>query len=253
MHTWQHKTALSTKKLRRAASVACVLASIASHAHAVEPAKPDLRGPAVTQPETPGPAPTLDGGPPRGDRKDRLRPIPHPVLMKSIRAALGENAPSQLRLTPEQSEKIQSIDREHRRVMESYLQEHREEIAGLRRGAQRKASKGDLSESPKAGSVKAKADELRANAPNPDHPRAKIWEVLSPAQRDAVKTQLDAYQTKVSEGLAKKEAARRLGKARGNANTNSPASSSPAPDAPPERPREKSKRPLDRENTPKPD
>lgn len=94
--------------------------------------QPALRGPDVRDNSVPGEKRRFAPG--KGQGKDRLddRGTPPRLFMQAIRVLKDNETPDDARLTPEQDKELQSIQNDFRGEMKAYLDDHREEVQGLR-------------------------------------------------------------------------------------------------------------------------
>jgi len=115
-----------------AAVGAWALVSVAGTALA-QPDEGVLGGPKVKDNSVPGAKSRFSTG--KGDKKERAldRGIPPGVYVKALDALRAEDAPANVRLTPEQDAKITAIQRDFMESERAYMRDHREELASLRK------------------------------------------------------------------------------------------------------------------------
>lgn len=115
---------------------AVLLTSLAGTANAQldgsPPGQPALRGPDVRDDSVPGQKRRF--GPGKAQGKDRLddRGTPPRIFMQALRILKDNDTPGDARLTPAQDEKLQAIGRGFREEVKAYMDQHHQEIQGLR-------------------------------------------------------------------------------------------------------------------------
>ncbi|XOV76208.1 MAG: hypothetical protein ACFHWZ_04495 [Phycisphaerales bacterium] len=115
------------------------------------------------------------------------------VLVGTI-GDLADHENQRLRLTAEQSEKLASIREGYEKQLREYMSEAREQTQNLRQRIQKaREQAGDDREAVQEimEKARARAEEIRANAPKSDKAEAKMWEVLSQPQQRFVKAQIE--------------------------------------------------------------
>lgn len=203
----------------------CLLAGsvLAQNANPQPPRKePPLKGPAVKDGGVPGEYRSFAGGGKGG--KDRMQQeIPHRQFVQAFNVLRGEKADEQLRLTDSQDSQLRAIEQGFREEMESYRKEHegearellaklpadeRRKIGGFLAGqgpkrpldggkrGEPKADKPDgdgMQETdPKAAEgARARLRELFQGAPKPADSHAKMFAVLTDAQKPVVQKELE--------------------------------------------------------------
>ncbi len=197
-----------------------------SPALAVAADDPPLKGPRVKDLGVPGEVRRF-GTDQQGDRKDRNPGLQHGLFMRAINALKGDQADPKVRLSDEQAQKIDAIDREFREQARAYLAKHADEVRQLIRDLpenERKrvreglASRLDNADMPKndapkgkgrrqppadremqdaapidpekAAAAKARLREIHDAAPQTTEVHAKIFAVLNPDQKSAVESAL---------------------------------------------------------------
>lgn len=115
------------------------------------------------------------------------------VLVGTI-GDLADHENQRLRLTAEQSEKLASIREGYEKQLREYMSEAREQTQNLRQRIQKaREQAGDDREAVQEimEKARARAEEIRANAPKSDKAEAMMWEVLSQPQQRFVKAQIE--------------------------------------------------------------
>lgn len=192
-----------------------------------------LGGPKVDEIKVPGAGPGFGGAQATGRRE---RPLSAEDFGQALRAALGPEAPENVRATPEVMDKLKAIADEFRQQQRAYMEEHREELAKLRGmgfnaaragrggekgpppGVERRPGPGGPGAQEPMGEMPAadreallqRAKELRDNAPKPDDAFKKAWTLLSPEQQQAVQAKLDERRERVNRREAEQYVQRRL-------------------------------------------
>jgi len=201
---------------------------------------PPLKGPKVKDLGVPGEVRRF-GTDQQGDRKDRNPALQHGQFMRAVNALKGDQSDAKVRLSEDQAQKIEALDREFREQARAYLTKNADEIRQLMRDLPENerqrvreslASRFDNAGMPKNDAPKAKgrrqppADremqdaapidpekaaaaktrlrEIREAAPQPTEVHAKIFAVLTPDQRSAVES---ALQKSKEQAASKREAA----------------------------------------------
>ncbi|MGH7244667.1 MAG: hypothetical protein ACREJD_14740 [Phycisphaerales bacterium] len=204
-----------------------------------------LKGPKVTDGGVPGTRRPFGDGQ-GGDNKQKLadRPIPQTEFMRAIGALRDDNTPDTLRLTEDQQTKIRAINKEFEQSMRAFREAHKGEFEEMRgkfgdrgrppRGDNKPAAPnadGDQMAPPPPppqppphggpgqgpdGAARQKFEELRAQAPSPKDAQAKIFAVLTDAQKPVVQERLESIKKDMAErgleGRAREEVRRRLQK-----------------------------------------
>jgi hypothetical protein len=180
-----------------------------------------LKGPAVTDRNVPGAAPDFGMGANRrfGER------VPPEVFRRALGVLTSDDAPADIRATPEQREKFKEMVDNFESAVRKFRQENAKELAELRKAAgeqpgrgrdadrprrpraQREKSMSDMSETenltPEQQKVRdnarAKLRELQAAAPKIEDVYTKVWAELAAPQRDAVQSELDKWREGQSE------------------------------------------------------
>lgn len=206
------------------------LAATAGLAPAQE-AKPDdqpLKGPAVKDDSVPGESRRFTGGAIK--KKEAVgETIPHQAFLRSLSVLKAPDIDPTARLSDEQASKIEQISREYRESQRAYMEEHREEIAKIRKKANPElrrridsalgepglrtikevtpskdqakapAKDGDASDESmmqkpeneaEETALKTRAAEIAQGAPKSSDAHAKIWAVLTASQRPIVEKEL---------------------------------------------------------------
>jgi hypothetical protein len=181
-----------------------------------EPEKTDLLGgPKVKDAGVPGENRRFTEG--QGSGRDRAREIPHRLFMQSLDVLRGESA-GEIKLTGEQEDQIKTIDREFADSVRAYREEKKDEFRQLRetlppaerrrldefarapgadrpqgerrgRGPDKDGPEDAMSAKPSkenAEAARQKLKEMIEGAPKPADAHAKIFGVLTQAQKDAV-------------------------------------------------------------------
>ncbi|MFN7021219.1 MAG: hypothetical protein ACK4WH_07825 [Phycisphaerales bacterium] len=197
-------------------------------------AEPPLGGPSVTPRDVPGVQGQF-GNSPEGTRRRMAERIPARVLRQALEAAIGEDAPADVRATEEQWSKIREIQRDFEQRVREFLREHRDELVELRGsippdspaaemlrrygvngqgdgGAPRRRARGAdappmdaMDERPRRGTGEEPSPETRERLrelfeamPQPEQAMTLIWQELSPAQREAVDAKLESYRERMA-------------------------------------------------------
>jgi DNA-binding MarR family transcriptional regulator len=202
---------------------------------------PVLKGPQVQDGGIPGMRRPFGDGQ-GGDPKQRLadRPVPQREFMRALDSLHDENTPENLRLTDEQQEKIRAVNEDFQKAVLDFRQQHRAEIAELRKSAPNspnspapgaapgpadpdKMTDADAPQRPpqpppEGTPARQKFEELRALAPNPKDYQARIFAVLTEAQRPIVEKNLQHIRQELGDAAyanrAKQEVHRQLQKGR---------------------------------------
>jgi DNA-binding MarR family transcriptional regulator len=196
-----------------------------------------LSGPKVEDHAPPGAGPGF-GGSPRGRREGGMT-IPMPVFMRSVQAALGEDAPEGVRATPEQMARVRAVLDEFNREQREFMREHAEELRRLRAaGAEvprplrggRPGSEGEpmrdrtdpMSDEDRAAMME-RLRELRERGPKPEDSQKKVWTLLTPAQQAAVQARLDEWRAELQRIEAERYAQRQVQQMQGRDRASPPA------------------------------
>jgi hypothetical protein len=174
-----------------------------------KPASP-LKGPTVTDRNVPGSPEDFGMGANRrfGDR------VPPEVFRRAIGVLTAEDAPADLRATPEQRAKFKEMVEGFEDSVRSYRKSHAKKIEELRKAAgdlrpgerpgQRRQQPGRDDEMKAQAELtpeqqkareeaRAKLRELMAGAPKIEDVYTKVWTELSDPQRTAVQAELDKW------------------------------------------------------------
>lgn len=196
---------ISARLTRSTAFALLAVAGFAvAHVSAAEPDDAPLRGPSVTDKVAPGGHTTFapEAG---GDRKRGEREIPHPLFMRALNEALGDNAPEAVRASKELQSKVKAISDEFNQAQRTFAQQNREALAKMRsegRGAKKEAK--NPKDKPEADSMQEMTDEdrqammermreIREKAPKAADAHTKIWSLLNEPQQKAVEEKLEAF------------------------------------------------------------
>jgi hypothetical protein len=201
---------------------------------------PPLKGPKVKDQGVPGEVRRF-GTDQQGDRKDRNPGLQHGQFMRAVSSLKGDQSDAKVRLSDDQAQKIDAIDREFREQARAYLAKNADEVRQLMRDLpenERKrvrdglasrldnagmpkndAPKGKGRRQPpadremqdaapidpeKAAAAKARLREIHEAAPQSTEVHAKIFAVLNPDQKSAVESTLKKWKEQAS---SKREAA----------------------------------------------
>lgn len=226
MNRFSSLEVVRSRSLGLALMLACASFSAGS---AVAADDPPLKGPKVNDQSVPGESRRL-GTNQQGDRKDRNPGLQHGLFMRAVNALKGEKADAKVRLSDEQSQKIEGIDREYREQVRAYLNKNSDEVRklmgdlpenerkrvreGLGRGLENAGaspkqggkgkgkhaaveSEGKKDEAPadpqKAAAAKSRLKEIHEGAPQATEVHAKVFGVLSADQRAAVEAALKKW------------------------------------------------------------
>jgi hypothetical protein len=192
--------------------------------------KPDdqpLKGPAVKDDSVPGESRRFTGGAVKKKESVGER-IPHQAFLRSLSVLKAPDIDPTARLSDEQAGKIEQISRDYRESQRAYMEEHREEIAKIRKKANPELRKridsalgepglqtikevtpskekgkapakdGDASDESmmqpqteaEDAAIKTRAAEIAQGAPKATDAHAKIWAVLTASQRPIVEKEL---------------------------------------------------------------
>lgn len=216
---------------------------LASAAAAQTPAKDQtpadvLKGPSVTDRNIPGGAGAF-GAEQRGRGLERAR-AQYEALLKSVNALSAKDAPTALRLSDEQREKVDAIARELQAKIEEFRRANADDLKRVRDLRDRQNAppkKGAAPSAPPPADPASQAERddmmqrlqrLEQSRPDPAPYEARIWDALTNAQRDHVRAQMK----KVEDEMAQQRAERRLDELRKNKKP-TPAAAAPAAGAPP--------------------
>lgn len=197
------------------AVAALALCAGLAQAQQSEDRDPPLKGPSVTDRNVPGAAPDFGMGMNRrfGER------VPPEVFRRALGVLTADDAPADIRATPEQREKFKELVDNFEASVRKFRQEHAKEFAELRKAAgepargsdrpRRQRAQGDdamtdsenlTPEQQKAReNARAKLRELNATAPKIEDVYTKVWAELSAPQRDAVQAVLDKWRDEQAE------------------------------------------------------
>jgi hypothetical protein len=214
-----------------------------------------LGGPSVHDRDVPGVAGSF-GDDTDGQKRKMANRIPPRVMRQALGAIMGEDAPEDIRATPEQREKIQAYGKEFEKQLKAYIEEHRKELEELRTKIPEGAMNGPAGEifrrldgtgpdadkrprgqggSPfggdpaqgagkarKAGEeipveVRDRLRELAAGMPPFDQVYTKIWAELRPEQQKAVDARLAEFRDRQAKERQDQYVQKRVGQKRGDA------------------------------------
>lgn len=214
----------------RSLGLAIVLACAAFSTGAIASVDdPPLKGPKVKDQSVPGETRRF-GTDQQGDRKDRTPGLQHGMFMRAVNTLKGEKVDANVRLSDEQSQRIEGIDREYRDQVKAYLAKNADEVKklmgdlppnerkrvreGLGRGLEnagvspretpkgkgrRGPAEGDASKDAapvdpqKAAAAKARLKEIHEGAPQATEVHSKVFGVLSAEQKTAVEAALKTW------------------------------------------------------------
>lgn len=213
----------SAPALRSVSAIIAVAGVCFATASASLTDEPPLGGPKVQERNVPGVRGSFgEGGPGQRRMGDNLPPQ---AIRRAIESVIGPNAPEATRGTPEQIAKVNAIVQQHEQAVRDYMQQHREELAQLRRdsGGPRGGPEGDRPRRRPDGQGRPPADdmmgepaapsqaqeearqaarersrEILAGAPKIEDAMTKVWAELSAEQRTAVDAQLDSVRERMS-------------------------------------------------------
>lgn len=214
---------------RRRLAAAGILLAASSLALADPPKAPPnqdpaLKGPAVSDRNVPG----VEGsfGSAGGDKKRPMENrLPPRAFRQAMDAVMAPDAPENLRVSDQQREKFEGWFKDFEKSMRTYTQEHRNELARLRRGGDgpdqappgqprddmRPDGPNPASGQPPAAS-RERFREIMEGAPKIEDVYTKVWAELSPAQRQAVDTRIQDFRDRESEQRQERYVEQRLGK-----------------------------------------
>ena len=159
-----------------------------------------LRGPSVENVDVPGSPSTFGEMSGRQARMMADRPVPHRVFREAVESLTSEEAAPELRLTREQQEALQGLEREAREARRAYLREHgpklrelRSQLESLRRGEQPE----DVQ------ALQQQISEIMRGAPQMQAVHAKAWGVLTEEQRAHVELEIEQQMQSLAEGRAR--------------------------------------------------
>lgn len=178
--------------------------------------EPALRGPAVRDGGVPGMRRHFGEG---GDMKERMGGrIPPQAFVRALDAVRGDNVDANLRLTPEQDQKIRGIMDNFRDSMQKFHEEHKAEFQAMRpkRGEGPRGPRGDgapeaqrdaqpdakpqANAEPKPdGQRRQQFEELMAQAPKPEDAQAAVFNILTDAQKPLVQARLEEIKKDMAE------------------------------------------------------
>jgi hypothetical protein len=201
---------------------------------------PPLKGPQVKDQGVPGEGRRF-GTDQQGDRKDRNPALQHGLFMRAVNSLKGDQADAKVRLSDDQAQRIDAIDREYREQARAYLAKNADEVRQLMRDLpenERKrvreglASRLDNASMPKndapkgkgrrqppaeremqdatpidpekAAAAKARLREIHEAAPQSTEVHAKIFAILNADQKSAVESTLKKWK---AQAAPKREAA----------------------------------------------
>ncbi len=153
-------------------------------------AGPPLRGPEVSDRDVPGAPGDFGSG---QDRRRLAERIPLPVFRDAVMSLAGEDVPAELRLTDEQAEALRRHQRRFERARREHMAEHGAELRRLREQAGPPDPEADGATTPARREALDRFREIERAAPQPESLYTKIWEELTPRQREAVEARLEAF------------------------------------------------------------
>lgn len=197
-----------------------------------------LKGPSVKEQSVPGENRKFSSGQPdRKDRLKQE--VPHRLFVRSFEVLRSESADPSVRLSSEQNAKLDRIEQDFRDAVKAYGQQHHDELIKIRdslpAGEARSRLNAFLSGQPAAGSdngkkpgkghkagekqagkegnttmpdtagdqsagaMKERLKELLSGAPKPEETHAKMWAVLTDAQKPVVQKELDRIREQVKQ------------------------------------------------------
>ncbi|HYE03177.1 MAG TPA: hypothetical protein VD963_08070 [Phycisphaerales bacterium] len=219
----------------------CAPAALAQSKPAGEP--PALRGPEVRDRDVPGApgsfGPRREG--PQGGMRVRAQ-----VYLQALEALRAEGVPAELRLTPEQDEKIRAIHEDFRAEQRAHMDKHRDEVRRLRQeaggpGSGERPGPGGPPEARRPGgrpgpgepmdgpagargpdaesdkrrdAARARLREIEQAGPRPETVHTRVWEVLSAEQRQVVETRLEEVRARQNQMREEEYVRRRVGERR---------------------------------------
>lgn len=213
-----------------------------------QPAGAPLGGPEVSPREVPGVVGKF-GEMSEGQRRMAER-IPPRVMREALKALNEEDAPEEIRATPEQMESFARIQREFEEDLRAYAREHREELEELRdmlpnggpaaellrrldggrgearrpgRNADRRGPGDEMGEPMQDGErarsareipeeARQRLRELSEEMPQYEQAYTRIWEQLRPAQREAVEARLEVFRERMAKQREDAYVRQRVGK-----------------------------------------
>lgn len=233
------------------AAAGLTMSALAEPGRTAEQGPEGLGGPKVEDRAPPGAGPGF-GGAPRGRREGAV-PIPMPVFIRSVQAAVGESAPEEVRASPEQMDRLRAVLDEFTQAQREFMRENAEQMRRLRGGgpeAPRPARGGrpagdaeamrdrmeQMSDEDRAAMAE-RLRELRERGPNPEDYQKKAWTLLTPAQQAAAQARLDEWRTEQQRIEAERYAQRQVRELQGRdqaaptppARPNVPGRDRPAP------------------------
>ncbi len=195
--------------------------------HADPPAPAPLAGPPVSEERIDG---VESGFSMMGPARERMSdPVPMDIFQQAVAELASEAIPEPERLTPRQIRQLRQIRQDHRKAIEGWRAQHRDEIRQLRaaigppaprpdeaaqptemaeqmgeqpqrpprRDPQRALARDDLTTAQRAAI--ARLAELRAESPSGAALQTKIWAELTPAQQERVQSRIDEHRARVAE------------------------------------------------------
>jgi hypothetical protein len=204
---------MSHPRPSRIALIALVAASgLAAPVWANEPEKKDgqhaplLTGPKVEDRDVPGVANSF-GAFGEGQRRFANR-VPPQVLNEAFEGLLADDAPADIRATPEQAEQIKALRSEFQAKSREFQREHRDELQRLRRAAgdyQRPRAGQRPGGPPPQDGMQPEAEnkealpareqfrELMEKAPKAEDVQVRAWKILSEKQKEYVEGEIKAF------------------------------------------------------------
>lgn len=166
--------------------------------------------------------------------------IPPRVFREALQPLLADDAADNVRATPEQREKIEGIQRDFEAQMKEYVSQHHEELQQMRekipgggpageilkrfekgKAGDKRVPKGGLGEKGKGGpadippEAREQMKQLMDGMPKFEQAYTKVWDMLSPAQREVVQSRLDEYKGQMSERRQEAYVRQKVGKGQG--------------------------------------
>jgi hypothetical protein len=179
-----------------------VLVMCAGSATGAEPPTDPLAGPKVEDRDVPGSGNTFGEGVESGTFKGGWRVRPR-VFFDAVRAMDGDDAPAEVRLSEDQRERARAIAEEYRESARAFIESRREEFEALRSaaGAER-GPRGEIEPAvqppatPEQAAAREGLRELMKQGPNPEEAYAKVWEILNEAQREFLRGEIEAFESR---------------------------------------------------------
>lgn len=163
--------------------------------------------------------------------------IPPRVFREALQPLLADDAPENVRASAEQREKIQGIQHDFEAQMKEYVSQHREELEQLRekipgggpageilkrfekgKAGDKRVPKGGLGDKGKGGpadippEAREQMKQLMDGMPKFEQAYTKVWDMLSPTQREVVQSRMDEYKGQMSERRQEAYVRQKVGK-----------------------------------------